>query len=221
MEQTKASPLGLRLRIALSLRQSSIWTRRSSCPPFDAISRRAHWTKETDTYHVEIHGSTLIPCGLYFEVVGESESGEPKSTKIELIPSIATSFNESFISLDLASSIVSNLSSSSNEVRGRLIHGKDVATEDLFTFPIRKAWSPGLGTMAWLIPVIVGVVVFLMLVVLIIVCVVCRRQKKEDEKVSEEEEEECTEKKKTQKTSQIHLFSNKWTNRQRPTHRLI
>ncbi|KAK2955156.1 hypothetical protein BLNAU_9885 [Blattamonas nauphoetae] len=78
--------------------------------------------KETDTYRVEIHGSTLIPCGLYFELVGESESGEPTSTKIELLPSIATSFNETFISLDLASSIVSNISSSS-EVLGRLDWG--------------------------------------------------------------------------------------------------
>ncbi|KAK2944919.1 hypothetical protein BLNAU_20162 [Blattamonas nauphoetae] len=151
------------------------------------------WDKEKDTFHVEIHGSTLIPCGLFLEVVGESESGEPGSARIELLPSIATSFNETFISLDLASSIVSNLSSS-NPIRGRLSYGNSVTTEEFFTFPTRKAWSSGLGTLAWLIPVIVGVVVFLMLVVLIVVCVVCRRKrKKEDDKVSDEEEEECIE----------------------------
>ncbi|KAK2949715.1 hypothetical protein BLNAU_15386 [Blattamonas nauphoetae] len=151
------------------------------------------WDKEKDTFHVEIHGSTLIPCGLFLEVVGESESGEPESARIELLPSIATSFNETFISLDLASSIVSNLSSS-NPIRGRLSYGNSVTTEEFFTFPTRKAWSSGLGTLAWLIPVIVGVVVFLMLVVLIIVCVVCRRRrKKEEDKVSDEEEEEYIE----------------------------
>ncbi|KAK2946736.1 hypothetical protein BLNAU_18332 [Blattamonas nauphoetae] len=151
------------------------------------------WDKAKDTFHVEIRGSTLIPCGLFLEVVGESESGEPTSARIELLPSIATSFNETFISLDLASSIVANLSSS-NPIRGRLSYGNSVTTEEFFTLPTRKAWSSGLGTLAWLIVVFVAVVVLLMILILIVVCVVCRRKrKKEEDQIADEEEEECIE----------------------------
>ncbi|KAK2944059.1 hypothetical protein BLNAU_21008 [Blattamonas nauphoetae] len=57
------------------------------------------WDKAKDTYHVEIRGSSLIPCGLFLEVVGDSESGEPRSARIELLPSIATSFNETLITI--------------------------------------------------------------------------------------------------------------------------
>ncbi|KAK2947448.1 hypothetical protein BLNAU_17598 [Blattamonas nauphoetae] len=146
----------------------------------------SRWDKDTDTFHVEIHGKTLIPCGLFLELVGQSESGEPMSTQIELLPSIATLFNESFISLDLPSSVVSDVASA-KDVRARLVYGNSVATEELFALAVRNA-SSGLGTLAWLIPVIVGVVVFLTLVVLIVVCVVCRRRKKEKEKLEEEEE---------------------------------
>ncbi|KAK2957488.1 hypothetical protein BLNAU_7645 [Blattamonas nauphoetae] len=116
---------------------------------------KSTWDEGTDTYHVEIQGTTLIPCGLFLKLDGQSETGEPTSTKIELIPSIATLFNETLISLDPPASAVSDMSTTM-EIRARLVFGNSVATEELFAFPVRKVSSSGLGIPTWLIPVIVA-----------------------------------------------------------------
>ncbi|KAK2943772.1 hypothetical protein BLNAU_21310 [Blattamonas nauphoetae] len=152
-------------------------------PSLDVKKSSSTLSKENDTFSVLIVGSKLIPCGLKLEV-SESSSSESSKSNGEpvLIPlsfSSAELWNETHISLSIASSSLSSLSMD-EEWTARIVFGKGEHTDSftlLQSLKVRRAEILQ-KALPWLIPVIVCSVLLLLAIVIVVVVVICRRRRR-------------------------------------------
>ncbi|KAK2950352.1 hypothetical protein BLNAU_14687 [Blattamonas nauphoetae] len=135
--------------------------------------------KTNKAFSIEMKGSTLIPCGLWLEIVEvKKDKTEGTSEKVELTSDLCSSISESSISLELAQSLLSPLKDSL-EWQGRLIFGNNVTSAA--SFIIQKSSADRISqsvreNMKWWLPLVI-VLVSLALIVIVIVVICCRRRK--------------------------------------------
>ncbi|KAK2958404.1 hypothetical protein BLNAU_6674 [Blattamonas nauphoetae] len=135
--------------------------------------------KTNKAFSIDVKGSTLIPCGLWLEIVEVTkEKIEGTSEKVELTTDSCSSISESCISVDVAQSLLSSLNDNL-EWRGRLVFGNNVTSET--SFVIQKSSADRISqsvrdNMKWWLPLVI-VVVSLALIVIVIIVICFRRRK--------------------------------------------
>ncbi|KAK2951289.1 hypothetical protein BLNAU_13776 [Blattamonas nauphoetae] len=159
-------------------------------PTLIKSSSSSLWNKKNGTFTVTIGGSTLIPCDLFLEVREKTKAGQTgQSTEIVLTLDSTLSFNETIITLSLASSRLSSLDSSL-EWEGRLLFGDNERTNT--SFVLQKSSSGRLAqsikdNMKWWLPLVIVVSAGLLALLLILFC--CWRRNKTKKEKKEEQEE--------------------------------
>ncbi|KAK2950957.1 hypothetical protein BLNAU_14148 [Blattamonas nauphoetae] len=152
-------------------------------PSLDTNKSKSTQSKKKDSFSVSIVGSKLIPCDLKLEVSESSSSSHSlQSNKVPvLIPlsfSSVDSWNETHITMSIASSSLSSLSLN-EKWTACIVFGMDQHTDSfvfLETLKERKAEALR-ESLRWLIPVIVCSVLLLLAVLIVIVVLVWRRKK--------------------------------------------
>ncbi|KAK2958352.1 hypothetical protein BLNAU_6622 [Blattamonas nauphoetae] len=136
--------------------------------------------KKKELFEIEVKGSTLIPCGLFLEVLEvtkDKQEGTP--SRHSLNRNTTTSFSESSIKLTLPSSSLSSLKPES-EWRGRLVFGEEQRTDSTFVIQpnrIERLSQSIKDNMKWWLPLVIVVAVALLILVLLVVVCVWRRKK--------------------------------------------
>ncbi|KAK2956754.1 hypothetical protein BLNAU_8207 [Blattamonas nauphoetae] len=147
-------------------------------PPLSTESKST-LNKTNKAFWIEMTGSTLIPCGLWLEIVEVTkEKRDGISEKVELTTDSCSSISESSISLDVAQSLLSSLKDNL-EWRGRLVFGSNQTTSE--SFVVQKSSADRISqsvrdNMKWWLPLLI-VVVSLALIVIVVVVLCCRRRK--------------------------------------------
>ncbi|KAK2947099.1 hypothetical protein BLNAU_17951 [Blattamonas nauphoetae] len=157
-------------------------------PTLDSGKSKSTQSKKKDPFSVLIIGTKLIPCDLKLEVSESSSSTSSSSQSSKwnkepvLIPlsfSSVESWNETQITLSIASSSLSSLSLE-EKWSACIVFGNAQHTDSfVFLQTLKERQAQALReSLRWLIPVIVASVVLLVTVIfIVIVIVVCRRRK--------------------------------------------
>ncbi|KAK2945226.1 hypothetical protein BLNAU_19866 [Blattamonas nauphoetae] len=129
---------------------------------------------------VKVVGKTLMPCGLSLEVFewDSSKGIEGKSENIDLSTSSATHWNETEIIIPFSAADIPNLNKKM-ELRGRLVFGNDVRTENWMVVSELGSGNKSLGGVGskWWIPVIICLSCALLVSLVIVVCVCMHRKR--------------------------------------------
>ncbi|KAK2951540.1 hypothetical protein BLNAU_13562 [Blattamonas nauphoetae] len=152
-------------------------------PSLDVKNSKSTLSKKKDSFSVSIVGSKLIPCDLKLEVSESSSSSQSLKSNaepvvIDLSFSSVESWNETDITLSIASSSLSNLSWEM-EWTARIVFGNGEHTAS-FTFleSLKNRKAEALKeSLPWLIPVIVCSVLLLLAILIVVIILVWRRKK--------------------------------------------
>ncbi|KAK2950283.1 hypothetical protein BLNAU_14775 [Blattamonas nauphoetae] len=135
--------------------------------------------KTNKSFSMELKGSTLIPCGLWLEIVEVTkEKTDGTSTQVELTSDSCSSISESSISLEIEQSLLSSLNDNL-EWRGRLVFGKNITSDTSFIVQrnsVDRIAQAVKDNMKWWLPL---VIVLVSAILLVIGCIViCWRRRK-------------------------------------------
>ncbi|KAK2947098.1 hypothetical protein BLNAU_17950 [Blattamonas nauphoetae] len=156
-------------------------------PTLDSGKSKSTQSKKKDPFSVLIVGTKLIPCDLKLEVSESSSSSSSSSQSSKwnkapvLIPlsfSSVESWNETQITLSIASSSLSSLSLD-EKWTARIEFGNGQHTDSFVFLPTlkdRKAQALQ-KSLPWLIPVIVASVLLFLTIIIIVVILLWRRRK--------------------------------------------
>ncbi|KAK2963985.1 hypothetical protein BLNAU_1066 [Blattamonas nauphoetae] len=135
--------------------------------------------KKNKAFSIDVKGSTLIPCGLWLEIVEvNKDKTEGTSERVKLTSDSCSSISESSISLEIEQSLLSSLKDNL-EWRGRLVFGNNVTSDS--SFVIQKSSANRISqsvqdNMKWWLPLVIVLVSFALIVIIIVI--VCYRRRK-------------------------------------------